>query len=264
MSKERGFSLITHYSSLITSFMKKENILFAIIGVLLGVIVGYVFATSINRRESAHRAAPASGTIGELTEGAQLPENHPPIPESAGSVQPEGSSADSALIERAQSAPDDFEAQMQAAAVHYRNRRFDEAIELLVRANQLRPDSNEAIVALGNANFDAGRYETAEKWYTAALVKNPKDINVRTDLGLTFLFRQPQDLDRAIREFRRALEIDPRHEQTLQNMVVALTKKGNFKEAATTLDKLAEVSPRNQSLQKLRSEIEAGRASSAK
>ena len=241
--------------------MSKDNVLFSIIGVLLGIILGYVFATNLNKAGAVQRA-PVGRTAGPLEQESELPENHPPLPEDAGSDQAEGSSSDLAVLEKAQTAPDDFEAQMQAAAVHYRNRRFNEAIQLLGRANQLRPDSYEAIVALGNANFDAGGYVIAEKWYTAALVKNPKDINVRTDLGLTFLFREPQNLDRAIQEFRRALAVDPRHEQTLQNMIVALTKKGNVKEAQATLDKLREVNPGNQSLTKLASDLEAARLSS--
>jgi tetratricopeptide (TPR) repeat protein len=132
-----------------------------------------------------------------------------------------------------------------------------------MRANALRPDSYETIVALGNTNFDAGRYEMAERWYTAALAKNPQDVNVRTDLGLTFLIRDPgQDVDRAIKEFRRSLEIEPRHEQTLQNLVVALTKKGNIREADAALKKLSEVNPSNQSLAKLRTDLDAARSAS--
>jgi tetratricopeptide (TPR) repeat protein len=234
--------------------MTKENILFAIIGVLLGVIVGYVFATNLNQQASMRRA-PTSRQAGEIGPNSELPENHPAIPDAA-------STADTALIERAEAEPQNFEAQMQAATIHYRNRRFDEAIKLLIQANQLRPDSYEAVVALGNANFDANRFEMAEKWYTAALVKNPKDINVRTDLGLTFLFRQQQNVDRAIQEFRRSLLLDPRHEQTLQNMVVALVKKGSFQEAETTLGRLREVNPNNPSLTKLGTDLEAARASS--
>jgi len=151
---------------------------------------------------------------------------------------------------------------MQGAAVQYRNRRFDEAIGLLMNANKLRPDSYEAIVALGNANFDAGRYEIAEKWYTAALVKNPTDINVRNDLGLTFLFREQKNVDRAIQEFRRSLTLDQRHEQSLQNLVVALIKKGRFDEAEATLGKLREVNSTNQSLARLGADLETARSSS--
>ncbi|HJU56804.1 MAG TPA: tetratricopeptide repeat protein [Pyrinomonadaceae bacterium] len=237
--------------------MSKENILFAIIGVLLGVIVGYMFATSLNRQGQARRAPVSPTTM----EGAELPENHPPIPADANSeTQAVESGEDAALIEKAAVSPDDFEAQMKAAEVQYRNKRFDEAIGLLTRANQLRPDDRETVVALGNANFDSGRYEAAEKWYTAALVKDPKDINVRTDLGLIFLVREPPDLDRAIQEFRRSLQINPRHEQTLQNMFVALFKKGSYAEADSTLKRLAEVNPSNPSLTKLRSDLEAARA----
>ena len=244
--------------------MSRENILFAIIGVLLGVIVGYMFATSLNRQGQV-RPAPAGGmTSGAVPGGGELPEDHPPIPADGGNGLPAaGSGGDAALIEKAQAAPDDYDAQMKAAEVHYRNRRFNEAIELLTRANQLRPDSRETVVALGNANFDSGRYDAAEKWYTAALVKDPKDINVRTDLGLTFLLREPSDPDRAIQEFRRSLQIDPRHEQTLQNMTVALLKKGSYAEADSALKKLAEVNPANPSLGKLRSDLEAARGAAA-
>jgi tetratricopeptide (TPR) repeat protein len=241
--------------------MTKDNIMFAIIGVLLGVIVGYVFATNINQRDTAMRA-PASRTAGQITQDSELPENHPPV--STNAVQDQGgeSSEDAAALKQAQAEPDNFDAQMQSAAILYQNRRFDEAIQLLMHANQLRPDAYEAIVALGNTNFDAGRYEIAEKWYTAALVKNPKDVNVRTDLGLSFMFQEPPDVGRAIKEFRKSLETNPNHEQTLQNLAVALTKKGSFDEAEATLKKLSEVNPGNESLTKLRSDLEAARTSS--
>jgi tetratricopeptide (TPR) repeat protein len=244
--------------------MSKENILFAIIGVLLGVIVGFMFATSLNRQTPQVRPA-AAPVMERAPASAELPENHPPISADAGpETQAVDTGADAALIERAAAAPDDFDAQMKAAEVHYRNRRFDEAIDLLTRANHLRPDDRGTVVALGNANFDSGRYEAAEKWYTAALVKDPKDINVRTDLGLTFLVREPSDPDRAIQEFRRSLQVNPRHEQTLQNMTVALLKKGSYAEADSTLKKLAEVNPSNQSLEKLRSDLEAARGNAKK
>jgi tetratricopeptide (TPR) repeat protein len=239
--------------------MTKENILYSIIGVLLGVLAGYVFASTINQRGYMAPAAAA----GRMGQGGQQPGNQSAPANEAAEPEAE-SSADRALIAQAQAEPDNFDAQLRAAAVHYRSRRFDEAIQLLMRANQLRPDDLKAIVALGNANFDANRFEIAEKWYTAALVKNPKDINVRTDLGLTFLFRQQQNVDRAIQEFRRSLELDPRHEQTLQNMTVALIKKGSFAEAETTLGKLREVNPANQSLTKLSTDLEAARNSTTK
>lgn len=238
--------------------MTKDNILYSIIGVLLGLLAGYVFASTVNQRGYLERISAGSAAAGRMGQGVESP----PGAQLTSANEAEGeSSADRALIEQAEAEPNNFEAQMRAAAVHYRSRRYDAAIQLLTRANQLRPDDLKAIVALGNANFDANKFEIAEKWYTAALVKNPKDINVRTDLGLTFLFRQQQNVERAIQEFRRSLEIDPRHEQTLQNMTVALIKKGNLGEAEKTLGKLREVNPANQSLTKLGTDLEAARTS---
>lgn len=241
--------------------MTKDNILFSIIGVLLGVIAGYVFATTVNER-GYNAARTSAASAGQTAQGSELPENHPPVSASDAADEAVDSSAERAVLEQAQRETDNFDAQMKAALIHYQNHRYQEAIEFLTRANQLRPDNYQTIVALGNTNFDWEKYEIAEKWYSAALVKNPKDINVRTDLGLSFMFRNPPDYDRAIKEFRQSLETDPEHEQTLQNLVVALTKKGNFAEADATLKKLSEVNPGNLSLTKLRTDLETARSSS--
>lgn len=241
--------------------MTKDNILFAVIGVLLGVIAGYVFATTVNQQGYTARNVATTRANGQVSQSSELHGNTPDAPPNPVGDEGTSSGEDAAALKQAEAEPDNFDAQMQAAAILYQNRRFDEAIQLLVHANQLRPDNYEAIVALGNTNFDAGRYEIAEKWYTAALVKNPKDVNVRTDLGLSFMFREPQDYDRAIKEFRQSLETDPNHEQTLQNLVVALTKKGSLDEAAATLKKLSEVNPGNPSLTKLRADLETARSS---
>jgi tetratricopeptide (TPR) repeat protein len=242
--------------------MTKDNILFSVIGLLLGVIAGYVFATTVNQKGYTARTS-TSRASGQVSQSSEVHDNRPASPTNGVAAQAGGSSEeDAAALKLAQAEPNNFEAQMQAAAILYQSRRFDEAIQLLMHANQLRPDSYEAIVALGNTNFDAGRYDVAEKWYTAALVKNPKDVNVRTDLGLSFMFREPPDTERAIKEFRQSLETDPKHEQTLQNLVVALTRKGSFDEAEATLKRLSEVNPGNESLTKLRTDLEAARASS--
>ena len=85
--------------------------------------------------------------------------------------------------------------------------------------------------------------------------KKADDINVRTDLGLTFMFREPPNYDRAIEEFNRSLEIDPNHVQTLQNLTVAFTKKGDTAKANATLARLEGLDPKNTSLAKLKDDI---------
>ena len=65
--------------------------------------------------------------------------------------------------------PDDFDAQLRAAEVVYSAHRYDEAVKLFARAEQIRPGRFEVLVGLGISNFDAGRFEEAERWYAAAL-----------------------------------------------------------------------------------------------
>ena len=236
--------------------MSKENLLFSIIGLLVGLIVGFLVTNSLNQSGSAPRPQSARPTV-TTQSSADLPSDHPPINPSNAVADPQQmQAAVTEAIQQARNEPNNFEAQMKAAQLYYQIQRYSEAIDFLLRANQLRPDSYEAVVALGNTYFDADKYKEAEQWYTAALIKKPDDINVRTDLGLTFLFREPPDIDRAIKEFRKSLELDPRHEQTLQNLTVALTRKGDAKEAQATLARLEEVNPGSPALPKLRSDLE--------
>ncbi|HEY0100125.1 MAG TPA: tetratricopeptide repeat protein, partial [Pyrinomonadaceae bacterium] len=165
-----------------------------------------------------------------------------------------------AAVKAARENPSDYEAQMNAARASFETNRLDDVLEFLLSANKLQPGNLEPVIALGNVNYDTGNYLAAEKWYTAALAKTPDDINVRTDLGLTFLLRTPPDNERALAEFRRSLAIDPKHEPTLQNMVVALTRKGDKMEARATLAKLESVNPENPALPQLRSGLDTGGA----
>lgn len=230
--------------------MNKENALFGIVGLLLGLIVGFMFANSVNRQ--AVISTPAlPGSIGE---NANIPPGHPEIPGGAapGQMTPQVQAA----IDQAKKDPQNFDAQLKAAELYYQIQSYEGAIEFLTQANKLKPDNYEVIVNLGNATFDANKFEDAEKWYTAALAKKADDVNVRTDLGLTFMFRSTPDYDRAIKEFTRSLEIDPSHKQTLQNLAVAYTKKGDRENATAIVTRLEAADPTNTSIPQLRKDIQ--------
>ena len=224
--------------------MGKDDILFALVGVGFGLFFGFSFATWANSRAVAARVASSSGdreqsSITVADRGQQ----------SEAEVQ--------AAAKRARENPKDFDAQMDAAKLSYDASRYDDALEFLLRANDLKPESLDPVIALGHVNADAGNYQAAEKWFTAALVKEPGDANVRADLARTLLLRQPPDYDRAATELRRALETDPRHEASLQFLSFALAQKGDAREARATVERLAEVNPQNPSIARLREEIDA-------
>lgn len=157
--------------------MSRENILFAIIGLLLGFIVGFMFASSMSQK-----------AMQPATAGTQaLPADHPPVG-GQNATNPQAMFAQvQAAIQQARNEPKNFEAQVQAADLYYQIGRYDQAIEYLLKANQLKPTDYRTVVYLGLANLDGGHYDVAEKWYRAAMKMKPDDVMVLAGLAATTL-----------------------------------------------------------------------------
>ncbi len=237
--------------------MSKENLLFAIIGLMVGAIAGFMFANSVNKSTITTTPVAANTSVAGPLSGNNpaLPANHPPLGTSSGDAAGQTQSGSvpevSAAIEKARTEPQNYQAQMTAADLYYQIQRFDEAAKLYENAVKLKPTETEPLIKLGNALFDAEKYTEAEKWYALALEKDPKNIIVRTDLGLTFFLREPRDLDKAIKEFERSLALDPNHEVTLQNIALAWKEKGDPEKLRQAIAKLKSVNPNNPALASL-------------
>jgi tetratricopeptide (TPR) repeat protein len=186
--------------------MTRENLLFAIIGILFGFIVGFMFASTMSQRNAPVAAVTA--------DNRNLPANHPQV-QSGDSKDPQQVFADvQEAIKKAKSEPNNFDAQMKAAELYYQIQRNDQAIEYLLKANQLKPDSYEAIVALGQVNIDAQHYDQAEKWLKAALMKKPEDVRVLT--SLTFALIEKGDTDGATKALATLEKVDSNNQDLPQ------------------------------------------------
>ena len=136
-------------------------------------------------------------------------------------------------------------------------RYLPDAVRFLKRATEADPQDRSVLVSLANALFDLGqlgdkaRFAEARSYYEKALEIKPEDVSVRTDLGLTYYFGEPSDPQSAIREYRKSLLINPRHELTLQNLATALIKTGNMREAEKIIGTLRDVNPKNPALSDL-------------
>ena len=149
--------------------MTRDNLLFAIIGILLGFIVGFLFASSILQHEAA--VAPSARTQG-------LPPDHPTVGDTA-APNAGGMQADvQASLTKARNEPNNFEAQLKAAELYFNIQRYDESIAYLLKANQINPDDFETVGNLAIANMEAGHFEVAVPWYKAALTKKPDDVHM--------------------------------------------------------------------------------------
>ena len=160
--------------------MNRENLLFAIIGILFGFIVGFMCASIMNQKYGP----------GAPTSTQSLPADHPPVGAQNAPGDPAAMRAQvTSQIEKAKNEPKNFDAQIAAAELYYQIQRYDQAIEFLLKANQLQPTDYRTVVLLGMVNLDAGHYETAEKWYQAAMKIKQDDTMVLSGLAAATLQR---------------------------------------------------------------------------
>ncbi len=231
--------------------------MFGVFGLIVGLVIGFMGANSLNRSQGGQiTPAAAPGSTGSTAAGnPNLPADHPPIGTSGADQPASGAPLPqvTAAIDKAKQQPQSYEAQMTAADLYYQIQRFEDAAKFYEIAAKLKPGESEPVIKAGNAYFDGEKYEQAEKWYMQALQKDPKDINVRTDLGLTFFLRTPRDIDRAIKEYKTSLEADPNHEITLQNLALAYTENGDKESLVKTLERLKKVNPNNPVVKKAES-----------
>ncbi|MEO8650416.1 MAG: tetratricopeptide repeat protein [Acidobacteriota bacterium] len=226
--------------------MKKESLLVGGICLVFGLVIGFLVSNSINRNAAVSTTAATDLT----SSGSALPPDHPPIGQSGTGGQQSAVPEVMAAIEKAKQQPESFEAQMMAGDLYYQIQRFPDAAKYYENANRLKPQDLESIIKSGNARFDAEEYEQAEAWYKKALLQNPRDVNVRSDLGLTYFLREPREIDQALSEFQKALAIEPDHEMTLQNIVIALRENGDTEAAQKMAERLIKVNPENPALKR--------------
>ena len=103
--------------------MTRENILFGVVGLLLGYVVAFHIVVHINQTRPE----------------AALPDGHPSVAGAGGEAQRLDAAADAAA-RAAEDSPKDFDAQLKAAMAYMDVGGFDEAADFLARANALRPD----------------------------------------------------------------------------------------------------------------------------
>ena len=239
----------------------KENILFSIAGVFLGFFIGFFIANSLGTPRPITIAANSSAArpAGDPARGdGQLPPGHPNLNDEGGAGNAAASSGQAqAAMDAADRNPQDFTAQITAAATFYQLEAFDKAELYLKRALALKPNDPDALTGMAHTKYDTGDFAGAATYYEKVLAQRPDDADLRADFGSTYARRTPPDYDRAIAEYRKALAIDPRHEQALARLADVSLSKGDKATARDTIEKLAAVNPSSPVLPTLRSNLNA-------
>ena len=119
-------------------------------------------------------------------------------------------------------------------------RRYEEALELLERQRRQRPDDFGVLADIGRCLSGLRRYSEAEPMLRRAL-EGLDNAPTRYELGL--VLDRTGRLSEAVAEYRRALDRNPNHPSTLNNLGVALASQGRMDEAARHFERLVAVSP---------------------
>ncbi|KAF0247809.1 MAG: hypothetical protein FD167_2788 [bacterium] len=221
-----------------------NSILFLTVGLLLGLVVGYVFTDGINKKAPSSLAKGAKA--GPLKGNEEVPPGHPSV-----GPDPEVEKEIQLAIESGEK-NQDYDSQLKVGSYLYQEGRVDQAKKYLLKANELKPGEFAPIVNLGNLHFDLGQQnrdskmmQTAIEWYEKALKIKPDDLNVNTDLGIAYTFLLPPDNKKALAYIDKSLSKDPKHLQSLYHKTRIYIETKDLKSADTTFALFKEASASN-------------------
>lgn len=195
--------------------MTRDNLVFTGFGLLLGLVIGSMVIGPRLARSKLAGAEPAVS--------AAAPEAAAPAPAQAASAT--GGSPMGAVFQQ---------------------------ISNLKQQIERDPNNADALAQLGTMYMDAGKFPQAIEYFERAL-KVRDNPQVRTDLGICY--RNNNEPDKSLAEFRQVVQADPQQWQALFNEVIILAETHHLDEAKSELAKLQKLRPGDPDVQKLADSI---------
>ena len=116
------------------------------------------------------------------------------------------------------------------------------------------PKNLPAWVELGNLYFDTDQPKEAIEAYGQYLAIKPNNADVRTDMGI--MYRKLGQFDKAIQEFKKAAQSDPKHVNSRYNIgLVLLHDKQDIQGAVKAWEEYLKVDPNSEKAQRIRAQI---------
>jgi tetratricopeptide (TPR) repeat protein len=145
------------------------------------------------------------------------------------------------LWQAAGAAPRDAEVQNRLGEALLRVGALDAAVEAFEQARAARPAMTKAANNLVLALVQAGRGAEAVERARRFIAESPGDPDRLFALGLAL---SDQDVDDAIRTFRRVLDQAPQHALARYNLALVLQRADRLTEAAQELQRIIDTNPR--------------------
>lgn len=130
----------------------------------------------------------------------------------------------------------------------YDNQKITDAFGLIMLRMPLLPseipvNKREQVLLAGRAGagMAAGKTDDARKAFDELLIRYPTDANAHYSFAV---FMLPQDADRALQEFRRALELNPNHQAAMVQMAFEYLKRREYETALPLAEKSVALAPK--------------------
>jgi len=175
--------------------MKSDNVVFAVAGVIFGLIAGWIIGA---QQVGLRSPAPAAQASGAAAAGAGAGSRAAVLDESQ--VQ-----ALKAVADREPSNPGP---RTQLANVYFDAERYDEAISWYEQAMKLAPNDPNVSTDLGVCYYYTNQPDKALQQFEHSLQLNPKHIKTLLNVGIVKAFGK-QDLDGAAQAWQQVIQTAP-------------------------------------------------------
>jgi tetratricopeptide (TPR) repeat protein len=185
----------------------KRNISFALLGMLIGLATGFKTANYTFRREKSEAvSASAAQAASRLSQASSVNSSSSPekLPEQGQQIINEVR----AIIDKARSRPQDFDAQREAANQFIQIQRPEGALEFLLRANQIKPDDIDTMADLSEAYYFKQQFDESVKWARQTLGQRP-GYPLAMFYLMASLIEEKQNLDEAAQLLARLEALKP-------------------------------------------------------
>ncbi len=203
--------------------MNKDNLLYALAGLLLGFVSSYLLFEAMAARQPPRRPP-----------GAVLPGDAPAAEAGVSPGGAAGAPAGGAQAGAAGQPP------------------MEEILRLRDHVAK-NPGDAAAVIRLANLNFDIQNWARARELYEQYLKLRPGEPDVISDLGVTYF--EMGDAQGAVALFDRAQELSPDHWQSRFNEVFVRAAVKDFTGAEAVIAELQRLQPDNPDVARLAAEV---------
>lgn len=248
--------------------MNRDAVLYTLIGLLTGFILGFMMHEAMADRQPAPNFVGVSEQLGDGARpivpsqqgpgaggsSGAAPNVGAPTVGAAGSPQ-ESMQQVQRLRQYVEENPQDLDALKTLASLNLSIRNLPRAAELFERYVAQKGDDPEVLRTYGNLSYDQQNWNKAAELYAAFLEISPEALDVRTDLGA--VYRYMGRFQDALSEFAEVQRRDGSHWQALYNEVlVRALDLRDFEGAQKALFSLRALRPGDPEVERLAAEVE--------